>query len=338
LTVQFTDLSTGDPDTWIWDFGDDTNSTDTDPLHIYTDTGFYTVSLTVENEAGENTTVQQEYINVKPMTGGETGYFMIHSNVDGAEVYFDDEFKGEIANGTRLVQVYISGTPFDKFSVIAGGYYPFVDNITDYPAENETIHLYANLSPIIVDFYYINASSGVGGAIVPSGVVAITPGSNMTFNITPISGYTIQTVMVDGDAKGALGTYTFSSVTGNHTIAASFRQVTSGGGGGGGGGGYSAPTTTPTTLTTNLVTGYSSGGDGGGANRTTPTTQVTEAPTMETPVTTPVPLTTVPPAQPFWARFPMAWLIPVSLLVVILAGLAYYYYQKEKGEELFEEK
>jgi hypothetical protein len=59
---------------------------------------------------------------------------------------------------------------------------------------------------------------------------------------------------------------------------------------------------------------------------------------METPVTTPVPLTTVPPAQPFWARFPMAWLIPVSLLVVILAGLAYYYYQKEKGEELFEEK
>jgi hypothetical protein len=65
---------------------------------------------------------------------------------------------------------------------------------------------------------------------------------------------------------------------------------------------------------------------------------VTTVPTLEIPETTPAPLTTVPPAQPFLARFPLAWLIPVALLVVILAGLAYYYYQKEKGEELFEEK
>jgi hypothetical protein len=55
-------------------------------------------------------------------------------------------------------------------------------------------------------------------------------------------------------------------------------------------------------------------------------------------VTTPVPSTTVPPAQPFWSQFPLAWLIPIILVIIILAGLAYYSYQKEKGAELFEEK
>jgi RsiW-degrading membrane proteinase PrsW (M82 family) len=46
----------------------------------------------------------------------------------------------------------------------------------------------------------------------------------------------------------------------------------------------------------------------------------------------------VSPAQPFWSRFPLAWLIPIILVIIILAALAYYYYQKEKGEELFEEE
>ncbi len=46
LCVQFTDKSTGSPTTWYWDFGDGTNSTEQNPIHIFTAAGTYTVKLT----------------------------------------------------------------------------------------------------------------------------------------------------------------------------------------------------------------------------------------------------------------------------------------------------
>jgi PKD repeat protein/Tol biopolymer transport system component len=46
LVVTFTDLSTGDPTAWAWDFGDGHTSMDRNPTHIYSDPGYYTVTLT----------------------------------------------------------------------------------------------------------------------------------------------------------------------------------------------------------------------------------------------------------------------------------------------------
>ena len=40
--------------------------------------------------------------------------------------------------------------------------------------------------------------------------------------MTPNSGYHVSNVLVDGTSVGAVSTYTFTSVTANHTIAASF--------------------------------------------------------------------------------------------------------------------
>lgn len=58
LHVWFTDASTGAPASWSWDFGDGTTSTEQHPDHIYTAPGTYTVSLTVSNTAGTDTTVR----------------------------------------------------------------------------------------------------------------------------------------------------------------------------------------------------------------------------------------------------------------------------------------
>jgi PKD repeat protein len=52
--IQFTDLSTGNPASWWWDFGDGTGSTQRNPSHIYTSPGNYTVRLTVSNPAGKD--------------------------------------------------------------------------------------------------------------------------------------------------------------------------------------------------------------------------------------------------------------------------------------------
>ena len=54
LTVQFTDLSPGGPTAWFWDFGDNSTSTERDPIHTYTAPGNYTVNLTVTNTAGSS--------------------------------------------------------------------------------------------------------------------------------------------------------------------------------------------------------------------------------------------------------------------------------------------
>ncbi len=54
LAVRFTDLSTGQPTSWHWDFDGDgaEDSTQRDPLWVYSDSGEYSVSLTVDFEDG----------------------------------------------------------------------------------------------------------------------------------------------------------------------------------------------------------------------------------------------------------------------------------------------
>ncbi|MBI4812845.1 MAG: PQQ-binding-like beta-propeller repeat protein, partial [Methanobacterium sp.] len=50
--IQFKDTSTNVPTSWYWDFGDGTYSTGQNPTHAYTNTGTYTVKLTVTNPGG----------------------------------------------------------------------------------------------------------------------------------------------------------------------------------------------------------------------------------------------------------------------------------------------
>jgi len=55
LTVQFTDLSTGDISTWSWNFGDGTTpSGEKNPSHVYKKPGTYNVTLTVSGPAGSS--------------------------------------------------------------------------------------------------------------------------------------------------------------------------------------------------------------------------------------------------------------------------------------------
>jgi PKD repeat protein len=65
LTVQFEDLSTGEPDSWSWSFGDGRGSPEKNPSHVYADPGDYTVSLTVSNSQGSNTRIQSSYITAE---------------------------------------------------------------------------------------------------------------------------------------------------------------------------------------------------------------------------------------------------------------------------------
>lgn len=64
LTVNFTDESSENPVSWLWDFGDGASSTIQNPTHIYNADGQYTVALTVVNSFGNDTETKVNYIVV----------------------------------------------------------------------------------------------------------------------------------------------------------------------------------------------------------------------------------------------------------------------------------
>ncbi len=66
LQVQFTDLSTGNPLEWAWDFQDDgtIDSTAQNPSCLYQDPGTYSIRLTVTNAGGTSTKTKSQYVTV----------------------------------------------------------------------------------------------------------------------------------------------------------------------------------------------------------------------------------------------------------------------------------
>jgi hypothetical protein len=82
----------------------------------------------------------------------------------------------------------------------------------------------ASLSDTIgVDTRTIVATAGANGAIAPSGSVSVTCGSNAVFNFTPDPGYVVDQVVVDGGNVTPAPSFTFTTVTVNHTIHVTFK-------------------------------------------------------------------------------------------------------------------
>lgn len=103
LTVQFTDLSTGDPSSWEWDFENDgtIDSYDQNPEHTYSLAGFYSVKLTIFDSKASDTELKTDYITVyaggdyfdpvwispyNPMT-----FYIVEANIDGVPMQEGDE-------------------------------------------------------------------------------------------------------------------------------------------------------------------------------------------------------------------------------------------------------
>ncbi len=65
--VQFTDNSTGsDIDEWFWDFGDGQTSTLQNPSHLYSDTGYFNVTLIVMSNTCADTIRYNNIVHIKP--------------------------------------------------------------------------------------------------------------------------------------------------------------------------------------------------------------------------------------------------------------------------------
>ncbi|ACL17071.1 PKD domain-containing protein [Methanosphaerula palustris] len=90
LSVSFTDLSTGSPANWSWNFGDGSTSTLQNPQHQYLEDGIETVTLTVSNSFGSSNTTKIITVGEgvyagftatpRTITAGQTIQFTDHSS------------------------------------------------------------------------------------------------------------------------------------------------------------------------------------------------------------------------------------------------------------------
>jgi len=114
LTVQFNDISAGNPTSWVWNFGDGTKSTDQHPIYTYTAAGNYTIDLTVAiaNETATRTKMDfitvtmAEHPIVQPFPNPSGGYFLPPTDPNGDGLYEDLDGNGWI--GFNDVVVYFN--------------------------------------------------------------------------------------------------------------------------------------------------------------------------------------------------------------------------------------
>ncbi len=119
--------------------------------------------------------------------------------------------------GYKLDQVLIDGV--NNPAAVAAGSYSFTDITT-----NHTID-----ARFTILTYTLDAIAGSGGTIAPSGTMTVNYGSNQSFTVTPNTGYEIQSILIDdvnNSAAVIAGSYTFTNITTDHTIAANFVQLT----------------------------------------------------------------------------------------------------------------
>jgi len=149
LHVQFQDNSTGNPDSWSWDFGDGATSTEPSPCHLYPLPGVYTVRLVICAEGCMATADAVTVVNVHPQViGGSVGFFQVMCSAEGAHVFLDGRYMGAIENGTLNIPVYVTAAPARILQVRAEGFLQYYTKIADYPGEGETIVLDVPLQPL----------------------------------------------------------------------------------------------------------------------------------------------------------------------------------------------
>jgi len=96
-SVQFIDDSQGFYDSWFWEFGDGTTSTEQFPVHSYEVSGFYDVCLTISDNAGfcDDTYCEQIYINMT-LPDCYADFTYVADTANYFEIHFFDTSLGEI--------------------------------------------------------------------------------------------------------------------------------------------------------------------------------------------------------------------------------------------------
>ncbi len=127
LLVNFTDMSQGFPESFLWNFGDGNTSNEQHPVHLYESTGNFTVSLTVNNFMGSDQFIQNDYISIH----------------DYPQISLNSQCESYIGASDGSVSVNISGSeePY-QYSWDNGTTQAWIDSL---PSGNYCVSVYDNI-------------------------------------------------------------------------------------------------------------------------------------------------------------------------------------------------
>ena len=145
-TVSFSDLSTGSPTSWLWEFGDGGTSTLRNPTHAFAAAGSYSVRLTAANASGSSS-------KVRSVAVGAVAAPVVNS-------FF--AMPAAVLPGERTVLTWTS----------TGGTSAFIDQgVGPVPTSGS-----ASISPVVGSPYTLTVV-GPGGTATAKVTVAAAPGS-----------------------------------------------------------------------------------------------------------------------------------------------------------------
>ena len=124
-TIYFSDLSTGNPQSWLWHFGDGDSSTLQNPIHTYQQNGSFIVTLSTSNANCQAVTQQKiDILNVGIDNKNTDVFPQIYPSVSSQQtcIYFGKQITEKIqyrilSNDGRTVYSSGTETPVEKIPI-----------------------------------------------------------------------------------------------------------------------------------------------------------------------------------------------------------------------------
>ena len=205
--------------------------------------------------AGGNTFSYGQPCTVKATA--KTGYVFVNWTENGTQVSTNANYsftvygnRNLIANFRKNYTISVTANPTIGGSVTGGGTYyqnqtctvqataktgykfvNWTENGTQVSTNANYIITVTSNRTLVANFvqdvpsHTILTTVGSNGRISPSGAIIVTHGADQTFSIIPDQDYEIKEIYVDGSAVGATSSYTFTNVTKDHRIYATFKSI-----------------------------------------------------------------------------------------------------------------
>jgi hypothetical protein len=159
LIVQFTETSTGSPTNWLWDFGDGFQSNEQNPVHIYTDAGSYSVTLTTFTSSSVTVNGFTDAFENRKSGAG-------HGSNAAAWAAFN-----------AASWIPFIGTSIGRYHVQQGSSADFQYNATRVTIENINLTSYSAPKIAVLELLYQNVGLTEGTVLLGTGEKA-APGDN----------------------------------------------------------------------------------------------------------------------------------------------------------------
>ncbi|EHQ34326.1 PKD domain-containing protein [Methanoplanus limicola] len=176
LEIHFSDTSLNTPSIWQWNFGDGETSFEQNPVHIYNESGNYTVTLKVSNADGNDTEVKADYISVLLSPA---------ATVPPGESSLDADFTADVTTGSAPLTV--------KYTDISTGQpehwtYYFGDGETIYAQNPE--HAYVNPGTYTVTLRVLKDGGNEMDYEEKKGFITVTEAVPVPVPVLPVADFT----------------------------------------------------------------------------------------------------------------------------------------------------